>query len=59
MKNSKLMIGISIGIILFASAAGIVYLSSSNEPIEPINVRHYNISVTDNFSVKEKKNSFP
>jgi hypothetical protein len=59
MKNTKLLMGISIGIILFASVAGIIYLSNLDEPIESINVRHYNVNVTDNFIVGEKKESIP
>jgi hypothetical protein len=59
MKNTKLLIGISIGIILFTSVAGIIYLSNPDEPIESINVRHYNVNVTDNFIVGEKKESIP
>lgn len=59
MKNTKLLIGMSIGIILFASTVAIVYLSNIEELVEPIDVRHYNINVTDNFIVGEKKNTIP
>jgi hypothetical protein len=50
MKNSRLMTGIILGIVLIASITGVFYLTENHLPKTA--VRHYQVHVNDTFVVK-------
>ena len=51
MKNSRLAIGIIVGIVLIASITSVFYLTEDHLPKAA--VRHYQVYANDTFAVKE------
>ena len=51
MKNSRLTIGIIVGIVLVASITGVFYLTENYPPKTA--VRHYQVHANDTFAVNE------